>query len=99
MRREGLIPALVLLKKHLDDFTKDPTKQAQLITQMFGGGRSSSAIITLLQNLGDLQKRQDGIVKNSKNFGEAIAKSHETASFKIKHAWSSIQADLTQIGA
>lgn len=98
MRSRGLIPALELLKGHLDAFTRDPSKQAQLITRMFGGGRSSSAIITLLQNLDDLQRRQDGIVTNSKRMGEAIAASHETAAYKVHHAWANLQVALVEVG-
>src|SRR6266704_2027277 len=47
----GLVGAVALLKQHLDASGLSAVQSAQVIAHAFGGGRSSSAIMTLLNNV------------------------------------------------
>ena len=57
----GLVSAIALLKQHLDASGLSASKQAILLSHAFGGGRSSSAILTMINNLDTLKKKQDQI--------------------------------------
>lgn len=102
MQTKGLIPALQDLQRHLLDTygTAAAGKQqmAQALTEMFGGGRSSAAIQTLLDQIPRVQSKLQEIDQNAGNFADDYAKQQETASARIKTAWSSIQADAIQLG-
>lgn len=102
MQTKGLIPALEDLQKHLLDTygTTAAGRQqtAQALTEMFGGGRSSAAIQTLIDQVGRVQTKFTQIGNQSGEFSTKVAEQQETASAKIKTAWSGLQADLITMG-
>ena len=75
----GLVGAVALLKQHLDASGLSAVKQAQVIAHAFGGGRSSSAIETLLNNLGVLQRKQEQINSTISKYGSDVAAQRKTA--------------------
>lgn len=57
MRTQGLLPALDLLKEKLDASGLSIESQNQILVRAFGGGRSSTTILTLIQNLDMLHQK------------------------------------------
>ena len=102
MQSKGLIPALQNLKTHLLDTygTTDlgKTKMAAALTEMFGGGKSSAAIQTLLDQLDRVQNKETQIGQQSSEFNTKYAEQQQTAAAKFKTAWSSVQSDLIVLG-
>lgn len=102
MRTKGLIPALADLKQHLLDTygttAEGQTKMARALTEIFGGGRSSAAAQTLIEQLDRVQTKYTAIADTTGQFANDVAQQQETASAKIKTAWSSIQVDAIQLG-
>jgi TP901 family phage tail tape measure protein len=102
MQTKGLIPALQDLKKHLLDTygTTDEgrVKMAQALTEMFGGGKSSAAIQTLVDQLDRVGNKYNQIGQQSGEFANKVAEQQATAAAKMKTAWSSVQAGLIQLG-
>ena len=94
IRSKGLLPALELLKAHLDASGLSATQQAALLTRAFGGGRSSGSLMALVQNLDDFQKTQDRIARNSGQFGKAWEHTQKTAAF----ATHNFKAALSVLG-
>lgn len=102
MRTEGLIPALEELKAHLSstfgDTTQGLNQQSDAITKIFGGGRSSSGILTLMNNLNDLKTTYDAVGGSINNFSSDVAAQQDTASGRMHAAWAKIQADAIILG-
>lgn len=102
MQKEGLVPALKLLQQRLLDTygttAEGKQKMAAALSEMFGGGRSSAAIQTLLDQIPRVQQKLEQISSKSGQFAGAFAEQQKTASAKIKTAWSSIQVDAIQLG-
>lgn len=102
MQTKGLVPALTDLRQHLLDTygTTAAGKQqmAAALTEMFGGGRSSAAIQTLIDQIPRVQQKLQQITDQSGDFANKVAEQQQTAQAKIKTAWSSIQADAIQLG-
>jgi TP901 family phage tail tape measure protein len=91
---DGLIGAITLLKTHLDASGLSASKQAQILSRAFGGGRSSSAILTLINNLDTLRRKQDQVNNSTGKFGAAVAAQQKTASAQL-HI---LGADFQRIG-
>lgn len=94
----GMIPALELLKTHLDAVTKDPTLQTQFLAKAFGGARSSGTIIQLLNNLEFVRTKLAQINRTAGNFPAAVIATQQTEVYKLHSAWAAVQAVLIQIG-
>lgn len=75
----GLIGAIQLLKTHLDASGLSLSAQAALLSRAFGGGRSSSAILSLLNNLKVLKQKQDQVNTSTGKFGAAVKVQSKTA--------------------
>lgn len=75
----GLVATISLLKDHLDKSGLSASQQAQLLSRAFGGGRSSSAILTMVNNLDVLRKKQDQINATTGKYGDAVAQQRKTA--------------------
>lgn len=90
----GLVAAIGFLKQHLDASGLSASKQAILLSHAFGGGRSSSAILTLINNYGVLVKKQDQINHSLGKFPAAVVAQRKTASAQF-HL---LGADLERIG-
>jgi TP901 family phage tail tape measure protein len=91
---QGLIGAIGLLKSHLDSSGLSAAKQSILLSHAFGGGRSSSAILTLLNNYDVLVRKQDQINHSLGKFGPAVAAQAKTAGAQL-HL---LGADFENIG-
>ncbi|MDL2342310.1 MAG: phage tail tape measure protein [Patescibacteria group bacterium] len=102
MRQKGLIPALQDLQKHLTDTygvtDLGKTKITQAVSAMFGGGRSSAAIQTLLDQVDRVQSKFTQISEQSGEFASKVAEQAQTSSAKIKTAWSGIQSSAITLG-
>ncbi len=99
MQKRGLIPAVQLLADNLGK-AGDKAKQAQLLSRAFGGGRSSAAIMTLVQNLGDLKDVYGEVGKSADKaaFNKKLAAAQETTANQLRMAWADVQQSLVKIG-
>jgi len=95
---DGLMVAMEDLQKHLQKI-QDPTKRLAALGEMFGGSRSAGTIAMLLNNLSRLGMKYDQIGRTAGNFNKDVLKTQETASFKLKAAWSQLQAAMVKVGA
>lgn len=96
---QGIVGAISLLKSHLDASGLSATKQAQLLSAAFGGGRSSSAILTLVNNLEVLRKKQDQINATTGRYGGAVAAQRKTAQAQFALLKSSLDVLGVKIGS
>lgn len=77
--KDGIIGAITLLSDHLDKSGLDATHQAALLSRAFGGGKSSSAILSMVNNLDVLRKKQDQIDASMGKYGPAVVAQRKTA--------------------
>ena len=82
----GLITAIGDLKAHLEDpqYKLSLSQQAQLLSHAFGGGRSSSAILSLINNFDVLKKKQDQVTTSLGKYDDAVKKQAETPEAQFK---------------
>jgi TP901 family phage tail tape measure protein len=97
MRYGGLPDAIDLLRSKLEHSGKSATEQARVLSDAFGGGRSSAAIMTLVEQSDRLRTKFVAIGEQSGTFGEKVAATQETAAYKFNAAWSKIQASLVEL--
>ena len=76
----GLSTALRDLKTHMDELGMSGPAQQDAITRMFGGGRTSSGITLLINNLDRLEAKEKQVQKQgtAKKFAEDWAKDPST---------------------
>ena len=98
MRSGGLLKALEDLKSHLTDTGLTADQQGEIIARAFGGGRSSSSIITLLDNLDRVKSKYKDISETAGKFSQDVAASSKTASVQWGEAWGKLQAAGVQLG-
>ncbi|MFF2094868.1 phage tail tape measure protein [Streptomyces sp. NPDC058202] len=91
---DGLIGAIGLLKKHLDDSGMSASRQSQLLSRAFGGGRSSSGILLMLNNLDVLEKKQEQINHSTGKFDDAVKMQRKTAEAQ----WHLLVSNLEVMG-
>ena len=96
---QGIIGAIGLLKSHLDASGLSASRQAQLLSHAFGGGRSSSAILTLINNFEVLKRKQDQINKSVSKFGPAVAAQKKTAEAQLHFLESNLETMGVKIGS
>ena len=97
----GLVGAVALLKKHLDLMGTSAvarTKEAALLSRAFGGGQSSSAIMTLVNNLSVLQKKQHQITTSMGEYGPAVAAQRQTVQAQLDMLRSSVETIGVRMG-
>jgi TP901 family phage tail tape measure protein len=95
---QGLIGAVSLLKEHLDKSGMSAAQESQLLSRAFGGGRSSSGILTLLNNLDVLRKKQDQVNKSTGNFDAAVKRQRQTAEAEWKRLESALESGSVRLG-
>jgi TP901 family phage tail tape measure protein len=95
---DGLIGAVSLLKDHLDKSGLSAERQSQILSRAFGGGRSSSGILTLLNNLDVLRQKQDQVNKSMGKFPAAVEAQRKTASAQLKILESNLDVFAIQVG-
>jgi TP901 family phage tail tape measure protein len=93
---EGLVGALQLLKDHLDGLSK--VQQTQLLAGAFGGARSGTTILALLNNLGDLDKTLGSIQQHSGDVNKSLAAADADPAVRLKEAWSQVQSVMVRLG-
>jgi TP901 family phage tail tape measure protein len=91
---KGLIGAIGLLKEHLDKSGLSASKQSQLLSRAFGGGRSSSGILLMLNNLDVLEKKQEQINRSTGKFDDAVKTQRKTAEAQ----WHLLTSNLEVMG-
>ncbi len=94
----GLVTAVDDLKAHLENSGKSATEQAAILSEAFGGGRSSAAILTLVQQSDRLKTKFDAIGQSADTFQEKVAATHETNLYKLNEAMAQIQTTLIDLG-
>lgn len=92
--KDGLIGAIRLLKEHLDKSGLSASKQSQLLSRAFGGGRSSSGILLMLNNLDVLEKKQQQINRSTGKFDDAVKQQRKTAEAQ----WHLLTSNLEVMG-
>jgi len=92
--KDGLIGALTLLKGHLDKSGLSASRQSQLLSRAFGGGRSSSGILLMLNNLDVLEKKQEQINRSTGKFDDAVKMQRKTAEAQ----WHLLTSNLEVMG-
>ncbi|MGW1000482.1 phage tail tape measure protein [Streptomyces sp. NPDC002520] len=92
--KDGLIGAIQLLKEHLDASGLSASQQSQILSRAFGGGRSSSGILLMLNNLDVLKKKQDQVNKSTSKFDDAVKMQRKTAEAQ----WHLLTSNLEVMG-
>lgn len=102
LRKRGLIPTLEMLKGHLDKTfgtsDKGLAQQAKAISEMFGGGRTSGGLITLMRHVDLLKKKQGELVGVQGKFNTALERTNAQPITKLHQAWAQLQVVLIEIG-
>lgn len=94
----GLVGTIALLKDHLDKSGLSASQQAEVLSHAFGGGRSSSAILTMVNNLDVLRKKQDQINATTGKFGDAVVAQRKTAQAQFAMLRSTLDTVGIRIG-
>jgi len=92
--KDGLIGAIQMLKDHLDASGLSAAEESQLLSRAFGGGRSSSGILLMINNLDVLKKKQDQVNKSTGRFDDAVKQQRKTAEAQ----WHLLVSNLEVMG-
>lgn len=92
----GLQTALADLKSHLDAFSSDPSKQTMMLDKILPGGRGR-ILRVLMNQLDNYGAKMDQQAKQTNNFDENVAKTHETATWRLHAAWAGLQSELINV--
>ena len=95
---DGILGAVALLKEHLDASGLAATQQTALLSAAFGGGRSSSAILTLLGSLKQFGVIQDQVNTSTGKFGEAWAATQQDVDQKVANVRASLDTLRITLG-
>lgn len=76
----------------------DATEKAQLMSDMFGGGRTSSAMLTLVNNLDQVKSRLKQVNDTSDNFAAAWQKTQEDNNFATQKLVAMVASLAVQYG-
>lgn len=94
----GLITAIGDLKQHLDDSGLSLTKQAALLSHAFGGGRSSSAILSLINNFSVLKQKQDQVTNSLGKYDKAVAAQKATPAAQFHELVANLEQAAVKLG-
>ena len=94
----GLVSVIGLLKQHIKDAGLTAAQTAELLSRSFGGGQSSSAILTLISNFDVLKLKQDQINSSIGKYGAAVAMQKQTAEAQLHLLGSAFQTLGIKIG-
>lgn len=102
MRKRGLVPTIELLKSKLDEtFGTNKAglvKQSKAVSEMFGGGRTSGGIISLMRHVDLLQQKTGELTGSEQKFNSALEHTNEQPITKLHQAWAQLQVVLIEIG-
>ncbi|MFI0900559.1 phage tail tape measure protein [Streptomyces sp. NPDC020983] len=96
--KDGLIGAIKLLSVHLDQSGLDATHQAALLSRAFGGGKSSSAILSMVNNLDVLEQKQKQVNSSMGKYGPAVEAQRKTAAAQLKIIRSNLEVFAIKTG-
>jgi TP901 family phage tail tape measure protein len=96
--KDGIIGAIQLLKNHLDASGLSASQQSQILSHAFGGGKSSSAILSMVNNLDVLKQKQEQVNKSTGKYGAAVKTQRQTAEAQWKILSSSLDTLTIQLG-
>ena len=99
MRSGGLVKALTDLQQHLKASGASATEQGIILSRAFGGGRTSSGILLLMQEMDRLKSKYVAISAGSKNFGSDWKATTQTLSFEFDQLKAGAQAFADRLGA
>lgn len=95
---KGLVPAVQLLADHLEK-VGTTAERASLLTEAFGGGRSSATIATLLQNVDDLRLKYHDLGETAGDFNEKLAEARAEPINQLKIAGNKLQVIMEELGS
>lgn len=98
---DGLLVAVDDLKTHLEKSGKTASQQNAIISQAFGGGRSSSAILTLIEESDRLSSKYTQLgtsASRAKQADEAWAQQQKQFSQQMKEVGAEFQVIGVRIG-
>ncbi|NUQ99554.1 MAG: phage tail tape measure protein [Streptomyces sp.] len=96
--KDGLIGAISLLKGHLDKSGMSAAQQSQTLSRAFGGGRSSAAILALVNNLDVLRLKQEQVNRSTGKFDDAVKMQRKTAEAQWKLLTSNLEVMSIRVG-
>lgn len=94
----GIIGAIQLLKDHLDASGLSAAQQSQILSRAFGGGRSSSGILSLVNNLDVLKQKQDQVNASTGKYAQAVKTQRQTAQAQWAILTSNLQEMTISLG-
>jgi TP901 family phage tail tape measure protein len=95
---DGLIGALRLLKDHLENTGLTVEEQSQLLVRAFGGGRTSSGILTMINSLDLMEKKLGVINSTSGKFNELVEAQQKTSTAAFQKLGATIEVLSIQLG-
>lgn len=95
---EGLLGALKLLRKSLDESGLDAVEQSQVLRDAFGGSRSSAGIMTLVNSIDLMGNKLDDIHEKSGSFQEDFALASQTAHAKFAALQAALEVAAVRFG-
>jgi TP901 family phage tail tape measure protein len=98
LRSGGLTGAIGLLKQHIKDTGLDAVQTSQLLSRAFGGGQSSSAILTMINNFDTLKRKQDQITAGMSKYGADVAAQRQTIQAQLDILRSSLETAGVKLG-
>jgi hypothetical protein len=103
MRKKGLLSTIELLKGKLDatfgTSKAGLVKQSKAISEMFGGGRTSGGIISLMRHTDMLKSKTDELSGSEGKFKQALEHTNAQPITKLKQGWAQLQVVLIELGA
>ncbi|WP_202237028.1 phage tail tape measure protein [Actinacidiphila reveromycinica] len=96
--KDGIIGAISLLKDHLDKSGLSATQSAALLSRAFGGGKSSSAILSMVNNLDVLEKKQVQVNNSMDKFPAAVTAQRKTVQAQFNLIKSNLQVMEIELG-
>lgn len=94
----GLLVAIQDLQTHLEDSGKTAVEQNAVIAKAFGGGRTSSAIETLLEEIPRLQSKYTDLAAGINSFGSDVTAQNNTWSGQLALLNSNFQVFRDSVG-
>jgi len=94
----GISVAITDLKTHLEDAGLSASQTDAILSKAFGGGRTDSALLQLLNTTDRLNLKYQQIGQNAGNFANNWAAQQQTMKQQWDEAWSGIQADMIKLG-
>jgi TP901 family phage tail tape measure protein len=98
MRNKGLGPALADLKTHMVNAGLTADQQANVITRAFGGGRQSSAITALMQNIDVISDHLNAVGKHANDFQKSWEKTQKDAGTATDNLKATVNSLAIMVG-